>query len=373
MILMSAGNGMMVNGSINRMGDGEMVVPSQSLTVAESSRTLAEVQAALTVAAARPRDERRCIERMRTACQRPRLAETAVYDYSRGGSAITGASIRLMEVIATNWGNITWGFREMAQGNGESTVEAYAWDLESNAKRAVSFVVPHRMKAGNSIKTLTDPRDIYEYIANQSQRRVRTCLENVIPRDIVEDMVDECAKTTKANVEVTPDSIKKMADAFENSFGVKPEQLAIKLGRNLDSMTPAQFLQMRRIFNSIKDGMSDVLTWFKPLEVDAAGKPSSLVEKLKDGLSNAKPSMTKATKKDPAPAPTQSRSPDGSDDDGISPGFRHYSEKIKAEKRVGLLSSMRSTIEGDADLEPSEKLDLIELVDERLAMTEGGA
>ncbi|MBQ7110481.1 MAG: hypothetical protein IJO06_04585 [Thermoguttaceae bacterium] len=38
-----------------------------------------------------------------TACQRPGLASVAVYVYPRGGSKISGPSIRLAEEIARNW------------------------------------------------------------------------------------------------------------------------------------------------------------------------------------------------------------------------------------------------------------------------------
>ena len=108
---------------------GELIQPQQSLAVTESSRTLAEVQASLTVAAARPRNTRAAIDRIMTACQRARLAEGATYEFSRGGSKVSGPSIRLLESIATNWGNIQFGFRELSQSHGESTVEAFTLPL----------------------------------------------------------------------------------------------------------------------------------------------------------------------------------------------------------------------------------------------------
>jgi hypothetical protein len=245
--------------------NGVMVVrPQQSLTTTESSRVLAEIQAALTVAQARPRDEIRAIDRIKTACQRPRLAEDSQYEYSKGGSKISGASIRLLECIAGYWGNISFGFRELSNAGGESTVEAFAW--------VKTFTVPHRIKSGGGYKPVVDPREVYELVANYAQRRVRACLENVIPRDVIEDAVDQCNRTLATKVDLSPDSIKAMVSKFKLDYGVTKDQIEIRLGRSIDSIAPAQFIAMRRIYTSLKDGMSEVKDWFKPIEVAAETK-----------------------------------------------------------------------------------------------------
>ena len=237
----------------------------------------------LTVAAARPRNEIQSIQRVKNACERQRLAEQAEYSYSKGGSKINGATIRLLEVIGQNWGNMTWGFRELSQEAGkESTVQAYAWDLESNVKITRDFVVSHAIKARGSIKYLTDPREIYELIANQAQRRVRTCLENCIPRDIVEDAVDQCRKTVTAKCDLTPDRVGSMVVAFRESFKVSKRQIENRIQRKIEAIEPAQFLSLMRVFNSLKNGMSDVQDWFPVIEEpEALGSPSDLTESLK--------------------------------------------------------------------------------------------
>src|SRR5690349_331414 len=83
-------------------------VPAQgALTSIAADKAVAEVQAMLTIAKRFPRDEARAYQKVQTACQRPMLAEAARYTYNRGGSEITGPSIRLAEAIAQLWGNIT--------------------------------------------------------------------------------------------------------------------------------------------------------------------------------------------------------------------------------------------------------------------------
>lgn len=260
--------------------------------LAEQQRAIAEIQSALTVAKAQPRAELACVDRIMTACQRVGLAEKAEYSYSRGGSEITGPTIDLMTTIAMAWGNLQFGFRELSQshnhGQSESLVEAFAWDLESNAKRTVVFSVPHKRVTKNGSYPLTDPRDIYEMVANYAQRRVRACLEAVIPPDIVEDAVGQCRATLQAKAKVTPESIGKMVQGFA-AFGVTKEQIEKRLGRRLDAMQPAQLLAMHRVYKSIVDGVGKPSDWFEMPEESKAGTATDAVkEALKKRAAPAK-------------------------------------------------------------------------------------
>ena len=177
---------------------------SNTLGVVASAGEVARVQAQLVYAASRPRDEQRAVDRMLTAFQRPSLASKALYQYARGGSDISGLSIRAAEAMAMAWGNMDFGLRELEQKQGESTVEAYAWDLETNVRRAVTFRVPHYRDTRAGRKRLEDSRDIYELVANQGARRVRACILAVLPRDIQEAVETQVAETMKATFEITP-------------------------------------------------------------------------------------------------------------------------------------------------------------------------
>lgn len=285
---MSTVNGtMVVAGETN--SSGAMVVRPQTVGVSsEQQRVIAEVQAALTVAKASRRDEVDAVDRIKTACQRVGLAEKAEYSFSRGGEEINGATIDLLTTIANCWGNIQFGFRELSQANGESVVEAFAWDLETNSKRAVQFTVPHKRYTKRGVTELKDPRDIYEMVANYAQRRVRACLEAIIPPDVVEDAVAQCRETLKATADVTQETISKLLNAF-GAMGVTKEQIEKRLLRRIDTMQPAQYLSLRRIYKSLSDGMSKPEDWFEAMEEAA---PTTATEAAKAAL-----------KKKPAPTP----------------------------------------------------------------------
>ena len=253
-----------------------------------ASREMAEVQAAVVMARRFPRDEMRAIEKIRNACSRPTLAESAVYQYSRGGSDVSGPSIRLAEAIAAAWGNLQFGVREVEQRNGESTCEAFAWDVESNTRVVKSFKVSHIRHTKKGDVFLTDPRDIYEMVANQGARRVRACILGIIPGDVVEDAVKQCETTLNAKADTTPEGLKKVADAFA-AYGVTVKQLEARIQRRWDSITAAQVVGLRKIIASLRDGMSKPEDWFDPIaKVEEKPSEAAKPKKLRDAL---KPSV----------------------------------------------------------------------------------
>jgi hypothetical protein len=233
-----------------------------ALVEVEQSRAIAETQAAMAIAKRFPRNQIEAMDRILNACTRQSLAESSLYTYSRGGTNITGPSIRLAETIAQNWGNLQFGIRELDQADGCSTVEAFAWDIETNVKQVKVFQVQHKRytkTSGN--KTLSDPRDIYEHIANNGARRLRACILGVIPGDVVEAAVNQCNMTLTTKAQVTPERIQGLLDKF-SEFGVTKGQIEKRVQRRIDAITPALMVSLGKIYNSLKDGMSVAQDWF---------------------------------------------------------------------------------------------------------------
>ena len=233
-----------------------------STVQSDVQRSVAEVQAALVIAKQFPRNPIEAYDRVMNACQRPGLAQSAVYSYARGGSSISGPSIRLAEMLAQNWGNIQYGIRELSSENGESTVEAFAWDIETNTRQTKVFQVPHKRYTRNGSKKLEDPRDIYELVANNGARRLRACILGVIPGDVVDAAVDQCEKTIHASADTSPEGVQKLVVAFEQ-FNVTKADIEGFIQRRVDAITPANVVSLRKIFTSLRDGISSPKDWFK--------------------------------------------------------------------------------------------------------------
>jgi hypothetical protein len=255
-----------------------------SMTQVSTGREAAEVQGAMILAKRFPRDQQRAIDQIAICCQRKKLAEVAIYQYAKGGTDIHGPSIRLAETIAREWGNVHFGVRELEQRDGESTVEAYALDLETNVRSSKVFQVRHVRHTRNGDYKLTDPREIYELVANQGARRLRNCILAIIPGDVVDVALEQCESTLLTHAELTPERVKTMLEKFLQ-FGVTKEMIEHRIQRRLDAMTPAQFVQLGKIFNAIKDGMSVGTDWFQP------ANPAS--EKLIDKLNSKKSTVEK--------------------------------------------------------------------------------
>lgn len=250
--------------------------PASASAAAVVQREVAEVQAAMVIAKKFPRDPIAAMDRILQACARPTLANTALYQYSRGGSDISGPSIRLAEELARQWGNIVCGVTELTRQGNVSECMAYAWDLETNFRDERRFQVKHWRDTKKGGYAITDERDIYELIANQGSRRKRACLLAILPGDVVENAVKQCDVTLRTKADITPERVKAMVEKF-HEFGVSQHQIEKRIQRRIDAITPALMVQLGRIYNSLKDGMSQVVDWFEPEISEAAPAPAAEV------------------------------------------------------------------------------------------------
>ena len=244
------------------------------------------LQAGYVMAARRPRNQHEAYQRIIEACKRQGLAEESSYLFARGGTQITGASIRLLEAIFTCWGNVQSGVIELEQANGESQMMAFAIDLETNCYDSKIFTVKHeRYSRTDGITKLADPTDIYLHVANFAARRKRTCMEAIIPRDIVDAALEQCDKTLKTgHSEPLADRVRKMVAAFADQ-GVTVEMLERRLQHKLSAVIEQEMVLLRKIFTAIKDGIGKREDYF---EVGAAPKPAKFDKKDMGGTTGTK-------------------------------------------------------------------------------------
>lgn len=224
-------------------------------TAMGQSREAQEVQAAVFMAKRFPRNENTALSRITQSCQRLGLASKAVYTYPRGNQNVTGPSIRLAEAIAQAWGNSQCGVVELEQRPGESTCMSYCWDIETNTRDCRVFTVPHIRQTRNGVQTLTDPRDIYELVANQGARRKRACILAVIPKDVVDYAVEACQKTlSTAYKEPLIDRLRNMVNLLQKNYSVPLESIEKYMGYTLDAFTEMDGATLAGIYNALKDG-----------------------------------------------------------------------------------------------------------------------
>ena len=234
-----------------------------ALAMAGASREMEEVKGQIFMAKQFPRNVYQAEQRILDTCKRPALAQVAMYKYPKGGKAVTGPSIRLAEAIAQNWGNLSYGIQELEQRNGESVAKAFCWDLETNVRQEKVFTVKHAISTRKGLKQLTDPRDIYEKVANDGTRRLRACILGVIPGDIVDQAIEQCEKTLSGNSKgPIKERIANALNGFKESYQVTQEMIEKRFGYNTASFTEIDVIELGKIFNSLNDSMSKVEDWF---------------------------------------------------------------------------------------------------------------
>lgn len=249
---------------------------NQGTVAIEASRAIAEAQGKLVIAKRFPRNEVDAYAKAMEACQRPTMAAKAFYSFPRGGQTVEGPTIRFAEELARCWGNIDYGIKELSQDDGKSEMQAYAWDLETNAQSVQNFTNPHQREQGKKMVKLTTQRDIYENNANMATRRLRSRILAILPSWFVEDAIEECKKTLAGRND-TPliDRVKKMVVAFAK-IGVTQEQIEKRLKKKIDTMNADDFVEYTGIYNAIKQGESKIAEWF-----ESAPVASDLTNELK--------------------------------------------------------------------------------------------
>jgi hypothetical protein len=225
-------------------------------TAVEQSRAAAEVQAAVVVAQQCPRNINTAIAQMRESCKQPYLAERAFFRYSRAGSQITGPSVHLARELARVWGNVQYGLVEMRRDDdyGQSEMQAFAWDVQTNSRNSSTFIVPHRRDTKQGVKQLTDMRDIYENNANNGARRVREAIFAILPPWFVEEAKEICNRTLRDGG--GKPLAQRVADAIKTfeGLGVTADSIETKLGRPSGNWTEHDVAQLLVIYRSINQG-----------------------------------------------------------------------------------------------------------------------
>lgn len=243
-------------------------------TAVEQSRAVAEVQAAVVVARQFPRNEALAIQKMKTAFGQQNLAARSFFRFSRGSSTVNGETIQFAKELVRCWGNVHHGVHELRRDDvaGESEMQAWAWDLETNERASTTFIVPHTRWTKTSGSTrLEDPRDVYESNSNNGARRLREMIFTVLPSWYREQAKEIATHTLNNGAGDKPRS-QRIADAIAafEEIGVTVDQIDAKLGRNSDKWTNIDLGQLQIIFLSIERGEVTRDEEFPPQRVTAA-------------------------------------------------------------------------------------------------------
>lgn len=239
------------------------------VTAVEQARAVAEVAAAVQVAQQFPRDLARVRREMEIACSSIELAREAFWQVRNRGQ---GLSVHLARELAAIYGNFQAGVHEMRRDDeaGESTIQAFAWDVERNTRQSRTFIQPHvRMKNGKR-EALTDTHDIYLSNQNTGARALRECIFSALPKWLVQEAEAACRATLERGDGKT--TVQRGADALKAfaGIGVSEAQLTEHVGRRPVDWTPQDLAALEVTFMSIRRGETSVEEQFPTKVVTTA-------------------------------------------------------------------------------------------------------
>lgn len=275
--------------------------------VAKVAETLGQIQ----IAKAYPRDIRKVTQTIEGTFSRPRLAYNAMYTYARGGNEISALNIRSAEALANSMENFTFGFKtDDDYQRHYSSVVTYAWDIERNQKAQREFIVRHERVTKKGSIILTDPRDIYELVANQAQRRVRACILQLVPADLQDLALETIQRTIETNLQLNNQKIDALMQAFKN-YGVNRWMLEEYLqGRDIYSMRPDQYMKLIGMGESLRDHIATVEELGFNMELsDAAQAAAQQTEAPKQEETKAAPAPKQKEPEQPAQAEAPAETP----------------------------------------------------------------
>jgi hypothetical protein len=248
--------------------------------VAASAREEAEIKAAIFLARQFLRDEAAAYTKIMRSCQRPGLAEEAVYSFPRGGQTVKGPSVNLAREIARCWGNIRYGLRVVSVTEDMVHIRGYAYDMETNAyveheDEFAKLVQRKDRRTGKTEWIAPDERDLRELINRRGAILVRNAILQVVPSDIVEAAQREAEQTMVAAAkgelkQSKEEAIRRLALAFSN-IAVTTDMLSAYLKHPLENASPEEVANLRSVYKSIMDGNSKREDYFNL----NAGKPKS--------------------------------------------------------------------------------------------------
>lgn len=260
-------------------GGSEIQLAGETASSAAAARAEAMVKAAYVMALKRPRDFEVVRQQLLKDCKRPSFAAVAKYR-KPVGQGIVGPSIRFAEAALRCMGNIHAETAVVYDDLQKRILRVAVTDLESNISYPMEITIEKvverhktdgRVVVGERINS--EGKKVYQVLATDDEilnkqnalvsKALRTSGLRLLPGDILDEAMQQVDRTKRDQAAKDPDAEKRaLADAFAG-IGVSASDLQLYLGHPLDRITPAELVELREVFVSVRDGEA---TWDAVME-----------------------------------------------------------------------------------------------------------
>ena len=202
------------------------------------------------------------------------VAESAIYSLprydKRAGktSYIRGLSISFVKELAREYGHLDYGISVIEQGQTYAKVIAYCYDLKANIseKREWKVILPKRVADSKNLS-----EEAYKFIYSEGAKRMRSCLERILPQNLQNFSTREIEKSLMNKPEKTlPNGAEqnRFEKALEKFKELDPRITEDSLLESVNKLGPEElkekdYIELQGIFNSIKDKIISSSEFFK--------------------------------------------------------------------------------------------------------------
>lgn len=256
----------------------------ESFEVAEiSADSIERANVDVQVATAKqyPRNVQRAIDNsIAIATMDEETAQMCGYALPRGGKPITGPSVHLAKIIASNWGNLRTEAKVVQITDKQVISRGTCWDLENNV--ASAFEV-RRSIVGKYGRFTDDMITVTGNAANSIA--YRNAVFSVIPKAVTEKVY--MATQRKMTGDLTDEekliSARTKAIKFlENEYGIKEDEVVKICGKQtVNQIRAEEIALLRGVCNSLKDGDTTVDELMKPYRESKEAKKEAIRKAVK--------------------------------------------------------------------------------------------
>lgn len=228
-----------------------------------------------------PRNVQRAIDNsIAIATMDEDTAQMCGYALPRGGKPITGPSVHLAKIIASNWGNLRTEAKVVQITDKQVISRGTCWDLENNV--ASAFEV-RRSIVGKYGRFTDDMITVTGNAANSIA--YRNAVFSVIPKAVSEKVY--LAAQRKMTGDLTDEdkliSARTKAVKFlETEYGIKEEEVVKLCGKQtVNQIRAEEIALLRGVCNSLKEGDTTVDELMKPYRESKEAKKEAIRKAVK--------------------------------------------------------------------------------------------
>lgn len=240
----------------------------------ESATAKAEIEASRAIAVRFRRNPDKVFQELMRACQRTSFASQVRYAYPRGGDRkcrhewrnnrcqhceavlVTGPTVYLAREALRVWGNVWCEMRVLEDTDSHRLIEAVVRDLETNYRKSSQdrfAKIVYRKNLGN---IPADERELRELTNRRAAFAERNAALQLLPRDLIEDALDQAHGTLIAAAQKDPEAERKKIIMGFDRLNVTVEMLEELLGHKVALCSPTELTNLRSIWKAIEEGQA---------------------------------------------------------------------------------------------------------------------